>query len=331
MGDHGKAFFYLAAKMNIKDSIYKKDAAKNYAEMEAKYQNKVSQKEITVLNQRNEITSIQLAIQKRTKYFMIVVAGLILILAGFIYKAYKFNKNANTQLNSLNDKLEEANQSKVKLISIITHDLRSPISSLFHYIQLQKNKPVHIQQEDNEKLNKKVIASADNLLEVMEDLLIWSKSQMDHFEPYFEEVNASILLSEVADLNMPFAENKNIQLQKMISKDFDFLTDHNFIKIILRNLVSNAIKFTPPEGFVTISAEQDLNCIKLSVRDTGPGMATDGLFEWNGINSGSSGLGLRLVKEFTEKLKGTLSVQSQLNHGTEFLITLQREDVLKAN
>ncbi|HLO81705.1 MAG TPA: tetratricopeptide repeat-containing sensor histidine kinase [Chitinophagaceae bacterium] len=320
LGNYTEAFHFQDEMMKIKDSIYKKEAAKSYAEMEAKYQNEVNQKENALLQQRNEIMDYQLSIAERTRYFLFAVISLIVILAGLIYRAYRTKKKTSETLHTYNLKLNEANQSKAKLLSIISHDLRSPISSLFHYLQLQKSKEPSYH---NEAANQKVIHSADHLLEVMEDLLIWSKSQMETFEPSWEMVNASELLEEIAALNKPFAENKNISLNTRLEHDFKFNTDLNFMKIILRNLAGNAIKFTPSGGSVILTANKGGDSISFSVQDDGPGIPEtqlNGVFEWNGIRSDSSGLGLKLVKEFTEKLNGQLSVQNLQPHGTEFLI-----------
>ncbi len=325
LGNYTEAFHYQDEMMKIKDSIYKKEAAKSYAEMEAKYQNEVNQKENALLQQRNEIMNFQLSIAERTRYFLFAVISLIVLLAGLIYRAYRTKKKTSETLHTYNLKLNEANQSKAKLLSIISHDLRSPISSLFHYLQLQKLKEPLYQQG---AADQKVINAADHLLEVMEDVLIWSKSQMEKFEPNLEMVSAGELLEEITELNKPFAENKNIKLESRIDHNFEFCTDLNFMKIILRNLAGNAIKFTPAGGSVIITAEKGIEEFRFSVQDNGPGIPEsqiNSVFEWNGIRSDSSGLGLRLVKEFTEKLNGVIIVQNLQPRGTEILVKFPNE------
>ena len=102
-------------------------------------------------------------------------------------------------------------------------------------------------------------------------------------------------------------------------------TDPNFIRVILRNLVSNAIKFTPPGGTITLSGLSRDNKVLLRVKDTGPGLTKAGIaniFEWNSIRSDSSGLGLRLAREFAEKLGGAISVASTPGEGAEFTVIL---------
>lgn len=327
LGNYTKAYEYQQGEMAIKDTIYKKQSILNYEEMQAKYQAEKSQQEIQLLQRDNKITSIELTSQKRTKYFLITGIVLTLILVISLYRSYINKKASNRELNQLNTKLAEANNSKVKLLSIISHDLRSPVSSLFNFLQLQKMNSGKLTKESREEVDRKISQSAENLLEAMEDILIWSKSQMEHFTPMRELVDADELLDEIIHLNEQFAAGKNIVLKKEADSQLSLYTDPNFIKIILRNLVSNAIKFTPPQGRVTLASEQHDNTIHFKVKDTGQGIAPADLvtiFEWNSIRSDSSGLGLKLAREFTEKLGGTISVTSQKEQGTEFIVSFPR-------
>jgi signal transduction histidine kinase len=328
LGNYKKAYECQQGEMAIKDTIYKKQSILNYEEMQAKYQAEKSQQEILLLQRDNQIATIELTNQRRTKYFLLTGIALALILAFSLYRSYINKIRSNRELNQLNNKLAEANNSKVKLLGIITHDLRSPVSSLFNFLQLQKINSGKLTKESREEVDRKISQSAENLLEAMEDILIWTKSQMEHFTPVQELCDVDELLEEIIHLNAPFAASKNIVLKKDVSSSFSFYTDPNFIKIILRNLVSNAIKFTPPEGMVILRSIQHNEVIDLRVKDTGQGFEPADLqhiFEWNSIRSDSSGLGLKLAREFTEKLGGTISVTSKKEQGTEFVVSIPRQ------
>jgi signal transduction histidine kinase len=325
LGDYPDAYKYQQGEIGLKDTIFHKESALNYEKMQARYQYEKGQKEILQLQHDKQIAAIELTAQQRTKYLLLTGIALALLLSVTIYRSYRLKRKANQELNLLNDKLTEANISKVKLFSIISHDLRSPVSSLFNFLQLQKLNAGRMQKGEKETIDRQIGQSAENLLEAMEDILIWSKSQMEHFKPAGESTNAGELLDEMIDLHKQFATGKQISLEKRTDSNLDFNTDINFIKIILRNLTSNAIKFTPAGGLVQLTAMRRDNHILLSVKDNGPGIKEADLkniFEWNSIRSDSSGLGLRLAKEFTEKLKGELSVVSRPGEGTEFMVSL---------
>jgi len=140
LGDYKKAYSYKQAEMKLKDTIYQEQSAKNYAEMEARYQNEKKQKEILYLQQDNKIANIQLLNQRLIKYCLLAGLAIILLIALFLYRNYRAKQKINKELSRFNLKLEEANNSKTKLISIISHDLRSPVSSLFTFLELKKKK-----------------------------------------------------------------------------------------------------------------------------------------------------------------------------------------------
>jgi len=330
MGDYRKAYEYNQVALRLKDTIYQEHSARSLAEMEARYQNEKKQKEILLLQENNNRVRLQLLNQRLIKYSLLAGIGIILIIAAFLYRDYRLKKATNKELNRINDKLEEANSSKTKLISIISHDLRSPVSSLFSFLKLKKQSPARLEKEDQEQLDAALTHAADHLLESMEDLLIWSKSQMDHFSLSAENIRVDQLLEDVARLHRPFADERQVSLQKEGETDVRFNADPNFVRVILRNLVSNAIKFTPAGGTITLSGLSKGDKVLLKVKDTGPGISKAdlaGIFEWNSIRSDSSGLGLRLAREFAEKLGGTVSVVSEPGQGSEFTITLPVEGV----
>jgi len=319
------AYRYKDSLLRLKDTIYLEESRKSYAEMEAKYQNEKKQHEIITLQQDNRIANIEVSAQRRGKYLLLVASILIMMIAIVLYWSYSVRRKANIALKHLNDQLQEANSSKVKLLGIISHDLRSPVSSLFNFLQLQKINSGRMDKQEQENFSRQISQSSENLLEAMEDLLIWSKTQMEHFEPVMETIDAAVIMDEVIDLHQQFANSKQITLQKELTEDLSFRTDPNFVKIILRNLTSNAIKFTPQQGIIILSARQQAGRILLTVTDNGPGISEADrktIFEWNSIRSDSSGLGLKLAKEFTEKLGGHIKVEPAPGRGAAFIVSL---------
>lgn len=324
LGEYKQSNFYLDSLLAIKDTLFEEKTARSYAELETKYQNEKKQKEILLLKKDNSIKDLELSNQRRTRNFLLLTLALILVIAALILRSYFVNKRLNTALNIANNKLNEANQSKVKLLSILTHDLRTPISSLFNFIQLQRSSPDRFSPEQQVKYNQRINDTAENVLSAMEDVLIWSKGQMESFQPSIEPIEMTSFCEEMIELNSTAASNKNIAISFGCSKNTFLSTDLNFLKIAVRNLISNAIKFTPPNGAVTLTVEKEADQVTLKVKDNGPGISNEqiqNIFNWNSIRSDTSGLGLRLAKEFTEKLNGKISVFSEIGKGTEFIIS----------
>lgn len=331
--EYQKSNDYFDKLLALRDTIFREESAKSYAEMESRYQNEKKQKEIILLKKDNAIKDLDITNQRRTRTFLLFTLVFIFAIAIVIYRSYSVKNKLNNKLNMANEKLNEANQSKTKLLSIISHDLRTPVSSLFNFLHLQKSSPGRLSAEQQEKFNRQINSAAENVLTTMEDLLIWSKSQMEKFEPVMETVDLDSFCDEIMNMNVTAAANKNIELTKSCKEQLTIFTDPNFLKISVRNLVGNAIKFTPPGGSVQLIIQKAEDTVSIIVKDTGGGIAEEylpNIFTWNSIRSDSSGLGLRLAKEFTEKLNGTISVRSQPGKGTEFILSFDTEKAKKA-
>ena len=331
-GLYEKAYKYDAQYNAIRDSIEKAASKKNIADLEIKYQTNEKEQRITLLNQQSKLKDIELRDQKRNWWLMLLMISFLSVTAFLLYRSFRIKRDSNmlleeknSTLNLLNAKLNEANTTKTRLFTVITHDLRSPISNLFLFLTIQKNHAHKLNPEQQKEHNERLIHSAENLMESMEDLLIWSKSQMESFALSPEKIEVGELIAHAVGMHRNHAEGKQITLNADCPEDLVLVTDVNFLKIVLRNLISNAIKFTPAGGSVDITAEATGSNLKLKVADTGSGMSQEqlaALFEWNSIRSDSSGMGLRLAKEFILRLGGDIEVSSKLNIGTSFTITV---------
>lgn len=333
LGNYYKAYQYQEIYNTYQDSITIETINKNIAEMEAKYQNEQKQNEISLLNVKNKIQTLKLKNQQQKQYFLFAGMATILLIAGLLWRSYNIKQKANIALGRkneeiivMNKKLNEANQSKTKLFSIISHDLRSPVISLFQFLSLQKNNPGMLDEDTRKKHSELLLNSAENMAEVMEDLLVWSKSQMEYFELSIETVMIRKLLDEILEIYKLHISEKNLFLKVDCSTDLQFDTDANFLKIIIRNLVSNAIKFSPEKGVVYVSVFITIDGLMLSLKNNGKGMTKEQIAElnnWQSISSSSSGLGLKLTREFIEKLHGTLEILSESENTTEFLVNIR--------
>ena len=160
----------------------------------------------------------------------------------------------------------------------------------------------------------------------MDELLAWSKDHLDHLDPVPENVALAPALAELATLYAPLAQRKNISLTVGCPPDLHCTTDPNFLRVILRNLLQNAIKFTPVSGQVTLAAEAGPDGkTTFRVQDSGPGLTTAQLALLLGANGPAPpstdpahGLGLRLTREFVAKLGGVLTATSVVGEGSVF-------------
>ena len=226
--------------------------------------------------------------------------------------------------------LDEANTFKDKIFSIISHDLKSPIATLAGLLQVLKLKTLSETEKNKVVVNLEIALKATKIL--LDNMLAWSvKSDRKSLDT--EELSLRDVVDEVLSLFQYQAESKNIHLRNLIEGNYFFYANKNMIQLVLRNLISNSIKFTPKNGLVEVGMEPNIPNLILYIKDTGIGMSKDFmeiLFKSNvhtstrgTENEKGTGLGLKLCKEFLEQMNGSLSVESQPGLGTTFTINLQ--------
>jgi PAS domain S-box-containing protein len=243
-------------------------------------------------------------------------------------------KRAEAKLVELNHQQKELNATKDKLLSIIAHDLRSPFSSIIGFSDLLGKNLRKYDIEESEKFIELINTSAKHTLNLLDNLLDWAKAQTGQIDFNPEQLKLQPIIRELVDVFEPSARIKSISLNRLQSKVLAAYADRNMLKTILRNLISNAIKFTHVEGTIDIYAISDSECVEITVADNGVGMVEEirnKLFETdkNPTTSGTanekgSGLGLMLCKEFVEKHGGRIWVKSELGKGSEFKFTLPK-------
>ncbi len=234
------------------------------------------------------------------------------------------------KLLKIEKELSGLNSLKDKVFSIVAHDLRSPISALQGFLSLISIKELN--QERIKQYTTQISEKLNNVNSLLENLLNWSLSQLNHLDMKVEEFAVFSLVSDTLKLYDFVANQKNIELLNRVKPDMKAVGDVNMILLVLRNLVNNAIKFTHPEGRVIINCRLRGENVEIIVSDTGIGMNAEKVsllfnpethFSMRGTNNEKgSGLGLILCKEFVEKNNGQLSVESQEGRGTHFIVIL---------
>jgi len=245
-----------------------------------------------------------------------------------IYRNKKQSANIldqkNRELDILNKKLNESNLTKTKLFGIISHDLRSPVSQLFTFLKLQQKNDIQVSAEERDQHRQKLITSSKNLLETMEDLLLWSKSQMENFELDIDEVDLAQLFSDTVLLMQNQADAKDIRLITEIKGIGSLNSDQNLLLIILRNLVQNAINHAFNQTTIYLRAGVNQNSqIYIAVINQGEVIPADqiqALIDNKQVKSKSSGYGLLIVKELALKINAAFNISSGIENGTEITL-----------
>ena len=243
----------------------------------------------------------------------------------------------NAEIKIQNQKIEEQSKALKELVatkdrffSIIAHDLKYPFGLIVGFSDMLVNTPI----EDNNK--KRLFAvqinkAARDLMSLLENLLMWSRSQSGALKMNPIQFNLSIIISDILSLYSISAKEKNINLQKDLAVNQAF-GDVNMIMTIIRNLVSNALKFTPEGGTILIKTEKEDDKIAITVKDSGVGMTQEQINKLFRIdvntstigtnNERGTGLGLILVQEFVKLNGGTIKVKSEPNIGSEFIVSI---------
>jgi len=236
------------------------------------------------------------------------------------------------QIEEQRKELETLNATKDKFFSIIAHDLKNPFASLIGASDFLVNSSQELSQEQMTNFLTIINSSAKQGYRLLENLLEWSRMQTGIIAWQPEQVDLWDLVNEVVHLLRGSAENKQIYLVARVDEDLSAFADPNMINTVVRNLVSNAIKFTPCGGEVVVESRQTKDFVEITVRDSGIGIKPEDIEKLfrideqvvqNGTeNETGTGLGLILCKEFIDKHKGQLFVKSEANKGSSFIFTL---------
>lgn len=228
--------------------------------------------------------------------------------------------------------LEIENAAKNKFFSIIAHDLRGPLHSIHELVKANKELLERQEFDQIKKLLDLEYAATENLTKLLENLLTWARIQQGTIEFRPQTLNIGHLCRYTIEVLKPTAHQKQITLTSDLPGEALVLADMNMVETIVRNLVSNAIKFTPAGGNITISMKYAPHAVTIAITDTGIGIESDVLPKLFDIDrkyhragtahEKGTGLGLILCKEFVERHGGTIQVKSELNHGSTFSFTL---------
>jgi signal transduction histidine kinase len=341
VGDFKKALNYKDEYLSIHDFIVNERNEQQALATANRYALKKRESQIDKL----EIDRIQrekeIAAQKKFRNVLFGLIGLGCIIVILVTYLYIVKKRSNKVLQEANDKvqlqniaLQDLNATKDKFFSIISHDLKGPLNSLTSFSGLLINHTDSLSKDEIKMLAKDLDKSLKNLFALLENLLEWSRSQTGKIEFKPEAFDVHKLLEENKDLLTAQAQNKKITLENGSTQQQMIYAHKNSVNTVVRNLIANAIKFTPEGGKITVSAQQQADSVVISIADTGVGMSKDVMNKLFRIDTKhttkgtadekGTGLGLILCKEFVEKNGGHIWVESEEGKGSVFRFTVPR-------
>jgi two-component system, sensor histidine kinase and response regulator len=325
-GNFGNAYQWLRKFERKKESLFNIEKTQQLARMQSSFDLDKKNQEILFLNKEKELQQTvgknQLIIFLCSLFTMFVVAAVLIFFL-------KQKQRTTWILQSQKKYAEDLNRLNDRLFSIISHDLRAPLKSLTGVLQLAANH--QLTERELTKLLSSIGDNTQHIIDLLDNLLNWAKGHLTGNRIHSEDISLNLSVQNVISLLKPMADQKQIQLDDKLYNSIRVHADKNMVELVLRNLISNAIKFTPSLGRVTVDCALDQNFATISIQDTGigiPAAQIDKLFGTHNFttrgtaNEKGTGLGLILCQEFVEKNGGSIWVKSVETSGSAFYFTL---------
>lgn len=325
-GNYREALKYLEKYIVLNDSLRGAEKIRAIQDTEARYE--LQDKEKTILQQKEVNTLQEALLEKEARQQLILIAFLIcaVLLGGRQWLAYKKTSEINKQLTIQKNQIESyamdlknANLMRDKLFAMISHDLRSPVSSLIRSLEdFQSVKPLN-----------DLTHSLNNVQLILNNLLKWAQIQLSDKVLRPASIHLDVLLNSLVNQFMPSAHEKSVNIITDYRHTGTVWADEESLQIVLRNIFSNAVKFTGENGYIRIVSEEEDGYISITLRDSGTGIGRaqlEKLFVYPDSQPGTGGetgmgLGMTLTKELVEKMKGEIQVKSKEGIGTSVKLT----------
>ena len=368
LGDFKKALFFQELSTRIKDSLSNNLFIQKITRLTDNFKYEIKNQEQEIIRKKNDqILNDRINYQRNQLRIVIIAFILMVVLVGVIIFFYHDKNKAYIALNLKNSEIEELNKgliianneiktqkeeievqrdvlqrqsdnltqlnfTKDKLFSIIAHDLRAPFNSIIGFSDLIKQNINSSTLEKIEKMNDHINQAGISTLRILENLLNWAKTQINQVTINSEYLNISTIINECINDFYPQANSKKVQLVYATNEEFDVYIDRNMLSTILRNLISNSIKYSNQGGAINIAAIKKTDHAEISIQDHGVGMSDEiknNLFttKINPSTLGTSnekgtGLGLAICNDFIKILDGEIWVESEIGKGSTFNFTL---------
>lgn len=339
IGDKEKALLYLNEHLVLKDSLLNTMLVNSIGEMRIRYMIEASKERQLLLQKEVEAKS-------SVNIFLLITISILLVSFSAIFYFYtkqrklgRLLERNNAEIASVNDilkrknsELTEANNTKHKLFSIIAHDLKNPFTSILGYAYLIKETSVKIGNEELISFTDNLLSSSQRLVSLIANLTGWAQLQKNEISVNPRKFDICRLTEEIVKEVSLNAELKQIDVKNELNESAEVYADHEMISTVIRNILSNAIKFTPKDGNICVSGCANDRFYDIVIRDSGVGMtdekirnilAGDKMSSDTGTeNEMGTGLGLSISRDFLLSNKGVLNIRSEIDKGSEFIISI---------
>lgn len=332
-GDNTEALAYLESFKTLSDSLFMDKNKQSLSLLETKLGYEQEKKELIEANEE------ALAKQRNYIYFSVIILLILSIITFVIRRSENIQKKLNKELKDKSKavtqreaQLHEINKTNTKLFSIIGHDLRGPIGGLQSILKMFTEGDISTKELIS--FIPKLKTDVDNISFTLNNLLSWGLNQLNGVVTKPKRFSLSYLVNNNIKLLSEISQSKSIKIINQLPENPRIWADNNQIDIVIRNILSNAIKFTPENGLITIEAEEKGDMWQISIRDTGVGMTAEvqrtifrdssNITTYGTNNEKGTGLGLSLCKEMVHKNNGEIWVESIPRKGTTFYFTLPK-------
>lgn len=324
--NYKEAFFYLKQSNLYNDTLQQNTNKADLEKLKLAYQTSLITEQFEQTLERDRaILEIEISSQKKLTYILLI--AFVIVVMSLIWAI----KN-QLSINNKNKKLKQSNDAKNQLLSIIGHDLRGPVGTLVSFIEMILIRLQNLSREEMQRYLTTLKSSTAETYNLLENLLFWAQSEKGEMNFQPRQIHLEDICNQVYFLLRESASKDEVTIITNCPAELTAMADENMLKTILRNLVSNAIKFTPKGGTITINISNKEQHILFCIQDTGVGMNKDirnALFKEDEIYTSKglhkeqgTGLGLNLCHKFIKKHKGVIWVESEEGKGTSFYFTI---------
>ncbi len=334
-GNQQESDKYYNMHLRLRDSLVNTEFRNRIAQLQILYDVEKKDREYRLLKLENEAKENAIKQQRLILVFMSIIFIMLIVTAVALYKMYQTRKKYNIELEKKNqllkeseEKLQKINATKDRFFAIISHDLRNPFASMSLIVDSLKFSIDLFEKEKMLEIVSSLEETVNGTQELLMNLLEWSRSQTKTIEFKPQDLDISKLIETSLPLLKSNAATKNIEIYSTLKPNTIVHADANMLNTIIRNLVSNAIKFTPRGGNINIFVSTGNGVVETSVVDSGVGIPPDAVGKLFKIDEKvktkgtedepGTGLGLILCQEFIEKHQGRIEASSELNKGSKF-------------